>query len=181
MGFYGASMRQLASRTGLSLSNIYNYYPSKSAVLLEILREASSAQLAQVQGAIERAGPGVVERFSAAVEAFLGYYIDNPEIGTVATSEFRYLEGEFRSEVVAARDETQSVLTRLIAEGVESGHFGTPYPHEAALAILTMCSAVTVWYRKDGGLGKEEICQRYSRFALSLLEVRPTTTRRRSQ
>lgn len=171
-------MRQLATRSGLSLSNIYNYYPSKSAILLEILREASHAQLAQVQGAIATAQPAPDRQLSAAVEAFVGYYIDNPEIATVATSEFRYLEGRNRSEVVAARDETQAVLTRIITDGVKAQVFRTPYPHEAALALLTMCSAVSVWYRPGGSLGRDEICQRYARFALGLLECEPGRRKR---
>ena len=171
-GFHGASMRQLAAEAGVTQSNFYNYFPGKADILLAILREAISAQMALTQKAIDEAGDDVVDRFRAGITAFVRYYVDNPDVSLVATSELRYLEGDQRRDVVAERDREQQIFASLITEGAASGAFATPYPHEATLAVLTLCSGVTVWFREGGGLGPQEVAEQYARFALSLIEVR---------
>jgi AcrR family transcriptional regulator len=171
-GFHGASMRQLAAEAGMTQSNFYNYFPGKSDILLAILREASAAQMALTQKAIDEAGSDVVDRFRAGIVAFVRYYMDNPEVSLVAISELRYLEGERRREIVAERDREQQIFASLITEGAASGAFGTPYPHEATLAVLTLCSGVTVWYRRGGELGPQQVAEQYARFALALVEAR---------
>ncbi|WP_028651288.1 TetR/AcrR family transcriptional regulator [Nocardioides halotolerans] len=171
-GFHGASMRQLAAQAGVTQSNFYNYFPGKADILLAILREAIAAQMALTQQAIDEAGDDVVDRFRAGITAFVRYYVDNPEVSLVATSELRYLEGDQRREVVAERDREQQIFASLVSEGAASGVFQTPHPHEATLAVLTLCSGVTVWFRPGGELGPQEVAQQYARFALSLVEVR---------
>jgi AcrR family transcriptional regulator len=171
-GFHGASMRQLAAEAGVTQSNFYNYFPGKSDILLAILREASATQMALTQTAIDEAGPDVVDRFRAGIVAFVRYYVDNPDVSLVAISELRYLEGDQRREIVVERDREQQIFASLIAEGAESGAFATPYPHEATLAVLTLCSGVTVWFREGGELGPQDVAEQYARFALSLVEAR---------
>jgi AcrR family transcriptional regulator len=171
-GFHGASMRQLAAEAGVTQSNFYNYFPGKSDILLAILREASATQMALTQAAIDAAGQDVVDRFRAGIVAFVRYYVDNPDVSLVAISELRYLEGDQRREIVAERDREQQIFASLIREGSQSGAFGTPYPHEATLAVLTLCSGVTVWFREGGELSPQDVAEQYARFALALVEVR---------
>jgi AcrR family transcriptional regulator len=170
MGFHGASMREVASEAGVSLGNIYNYFPAKSDILLEILQRASATQMAAMLEAIEGAGEDVLDRFSAGIAAFVRFDLENPEVCFVANSELRYLDGDQRRQIVAQRDRQEEVFEQLIDEGVAAGVFRTPHPGEAARAILTMCAGVTVWYRPDGPLSAEEIARRYTRFALALVE-----------
>jgi AcrR family transcriptional regulator len=170
LGFHGASMRQLADGARMSLGNIYNYFPGKSDILLGILRQASEVQMAATDAAIAAAGDDVRERLRAAVSAFVRYYVDHPDVGFIANSELRYLNAEQRHEIVDQRDRQQNVFEDLIAEGVRTGALSTPHPDEAALAILTMCAGVTVWYDPAGPLDADAIADRYARYALALLE-----------
>lgn len=170
-GFHGASMRQLAAEAGVTQSNFYNYFPGKADILLAILREASATQMASTQAAIDAAGPEIVDRFRAGIVAFVRYYVDHPDVSLVATSELRYLQNEQRLEIVAERDRQQEVFAALIREGVEQGVFKTPFPRQATLAVLTMCSGITVWYRAGGPVGPQEVAEQYARFALALVEA----------
>jgi AcrR family transcriptional regulator len=169
-GFHGASLRQLALGAGVTLSNIYNYFPGKQEILLGVLREAVAAQRAMVEAALAEAGDSVADRFVDAVGAFVRYYVDHRQISIVATSEFRYLEGDYRREIVADRDRTQAIFTRLLDEGIANRTFHTPYPHEATLAVLTMCGAVAAWYRPGGALTPDEVARHYGRLSLALVE-----------
>jgi AcrR family transcriptional regulator len=169
-GFHGASMREVASEGGISVASIYNHFSAKSELLLEILRRASAEQMAATLEAVEAAGDDIVDRLSAAVAAFARFDVENRDVCFVANSELRYLDGNERRQIVAQRDRQERLFEDLIEEGVAIGAFRTPYPGEAARAILTMCAGVTVWYRPDGPFTAEDVAERYARFALALVE-----------
>jgi AcrR family transcriptional regulator len=169
-GFHGASMRELAEGAGVSPGNIYNHFSGKSDILLWILREASATQMRATDEAIAAAGEGVRGRFVSAIRAFVRYYVEHLEVGFIANSELRYLDTAQRREIVAQRDQQQSTFEALIVEGVAAGAFKTPHPDEAAIAILTMCAGISVWYRPGGALDADAIADRYARYALALVE-----------
>lgn len=169
-GFHGASMRQLAGDAGMTPANVYNYFAAKSDILLAILRRAAGEQIEATSAAIRSAGPSTVDRFVAAVQAFVGFDLANLEVCFIANSELRYLDAGQREEIVAVRDRQQRLFEGLVWEGVDSGVFRTPHPDQAAIAILTMCAGVTVWYRPDGSLSADEVARRYARYALAMVE-----------
>ena len=170
LGFHGTSMRQIAAAAGTGLGNIYNYFSSKSEILLELLRRASAEQRDVTDRAIAGAGEDVRDRLVAAVSSFVRFDVEHQAACFVANSELRYLDPEQRQQIVAERDRQQKVFQDLIDEGVASGAFRTPHPHEACVAILTTCAGVTIWYRPDGSLTPDDIAERYSRLALAMVE-----------
>jgi AcrR family transcriptional regulator len=167
-GFSGASMRTIATRAGMTLSNLYNYAPSKEDLLVQILRAANYDHLSHTEWAISGAGDGPVERLEAGVFAYVEYVVEHPEEALVAHTEFRYLDLEHRKRLVVARDRVDALIQQIITDGVDAGLFDTPYPRETTRAILTMCGGVAQWYRPDGSLGKDEIARRYARLALAM-------------
>lgn len=171
-GFYGASMRTIASTAGTSLSNLYNYFPSKDDLLLAVLERANSLLLHRIESTIEHARPTPRAQLQAAVRAYVGFTVDNPEAATVALSEFRYLKGEHRARLVKQRDRTQAHFLDIIDAGRSSGEFATTHPHEAARAVLLLCATIANWYRPQGQLSAEAIAEVHADFALALVEAR---------
>ncbi|MGH3951837.1 MAG: TetR/AcrR family transcriptional regulator [Pseudonocardiaceae bacterium] len=171
-GFNGASMRDIASGARTSLSNLYNYFPSKSHLLAELLRLANDEQLARTRLAVEAAGESSTERLREAVRAYVGFVVDHQTASLVAISEIRYLTGADRDQVVAARDTTQAIFDKIVADGVAAGEFATPYPDDAARNIVSMCSAISTWYHAGGRLSKEALGEQHARYALGLLEAK---------
>src|SRR5690606_10050769 len=105
-GFNGASMRDIARGAGTSLSNLYNYFPSKSHLLAELLQRANDELLNRTSTAVRNAGSSPTERMREAVKAYVGFVVDHQTAALVAISEIRYLHGEHREQVVRARDST---------------------------------------------------------------------------
>lgn len=171
-GFNGASMRDVAGGAETSLSNLYNYFPSKSHLLAELLQAANDELLNRTSAAVRDAGDGAAERLREAVKAYVGFVVDHQTAALVAISEIRYLHGEHRQQVVRARDSTQAIFGGIIDEGVATGEFTTPYPEGAARNIVSMCSAISTWYSKKGHLSKKALAQQHARYALALLETR---------
>ncbi|HEV7472109.1 MAG: hypothetical protein QOJ30_4199 [Pseudonocardiales bacterium] len=170
-GFNGASMRTVAKRAGTSLSNLYNYFPSKSRLLAEVLRHANDELSARIRRAVDDAGDSAGPRMREAVRAYVGFVVDHQVAMLVSTSEVRYLGGEDRDRLIAERDETQRIFERIITQGVEDGEFRTPYPADAARAILSTVGAIAAWYRPEGRLSRGQLAEQHARYALALLEA----------
>lgn len=164
-------MRQIAADANVTLANVYNYFSSKSDLLVAILRAASDDQLAATEAAVAGAGGGVAERFAAAVAAYVRFDVERQDECFVANSELRYLESADRKRIVAARDRQQKLFEDLLEEGISTGVFRTPFPEQACIAILTMCAGVAIWYTPDGPLGADDVAERYARYALAMLEA----------
>ena len=173
-GFNGASMRDIATRAGTSLANLYNYVPSKDALLATVLRKANDDLIATLIAQIPDGGTARA-RLEAAVHAYVGWSIRSQTAGVVALGEFRYLRGDQRSEVVKARDTTEQIFTTIVENGSATGEFATPYPHEAARNIVLLCSALATWYRPQGPESPETVARQQARLALAMVEARPDT------
>jgi AcrR family transcriptional regulator len=170
-GFNGASMRDIANEAGTSLSNLYNYFPSKTFLLAQLLLDTGTDLYDRLEAAVAGAEPQPAAQLAAAVTGYIGFIVDRPQASIVGISEIRYLEGPSRTEVTEVRDRTEQLFRRILAAGTAAGTFSTPYPADAARAIVTMCSAVSNWYRPDGRLGQEELAQRYVEFSLGIAGV----------
>lgn len=167
-GFNGASMRDIANEADTSLSNLYNYFPSKTFLLAQLLLDTGTDLYERLEAAVSEADPKPSAQLAAAVTSYIGFIVDKPQASIVGISEIRYLEGPSRVEVTAVRDLTEQLFRRILADGNASGEFATSYPHDAARAIVTLCSAVSNWYRPEGRLGQQELAERYVEFSLGI-------------
>ena len=170
-GFNGASMRTIASRAGTSLSNLYNYFPSKEDLLAAVLTDANAELLKRVTRTVEASGPTPTDRLRAAVRAYVGFVADLQSASLVALSEFRYL-GARRAEVVTARDRTEQLFQQIVEEGASSGDFDVRRTHDTTRAILLLCSTVALWYHPEGQLSREAVAEMQADFATSLVNAR---------
>lgn len=164
-------MRVIANNAGTSLSNLYNYVPAKADLLATVLRQANDQLLVELNAALESAGSTATEQLAALVQGYVLWSAREQKAGIVAMGEFRYLTGGQRSQVVAARDLTQSMFTEIVMRGAEDGEFKTAHPRAAARNIVLLCSALATWYRPEGGSTPEEIAAEQVRLALGMVEA----------
>lgn len=167
-GFHGTSMRDIAAAAGTSLSNLYNYVPSKTDLLAQVLQTTAGDLLEKLQAAAARA-TDPVSGLELLVSAYIDFIVDQPEASVIGISEIRYLEGEGRGAVVSVRDNVERLFIETVTKGVESGVFRTVYPRDAARAVIGLCTALSGWYTPGGRLGREELATRYTGFALGLV------------
>ncbi|MBS1186863.1 MAG: rutR [Burkholderiaceae bacterium] len=81
MGFQNTSMNEIAARLGGSKATLYNYFPSKSEIFLEVVRELASKQEEQVVSFLEVRFPALTEDCQHKVdELFLELQHPNEDI-----------------------------------------------------------------------------------------------------
>ena len=171
-GFNGMSMRDVASTAGTSLSNLYNYFPSKADLVATLLTITNNDLLARLEAAVSQSDDTAVDRLRAAIDAYVGFNVEKTTASLIGISEIRYLAGDRRTSVIAARDRTESIFKQIVADGVDAGEFRTPYAASAARSIVTMLAGMSLWYRPAGPLTREQLATEQTRFGLAIAEAR---------
>jgi AcrR family transcriptional regulator/transcriptional regulator with XRE-family HTH domain len=168
IGYHAATVRGIAARAGLSVSGIYHYYASKQHMLVTILDLTMADLLARARAAHEE-GRDPVERFCLLVEALVLFHTHRRELGFVGAAEMRSLEPANRARIAELRTVQQRMVDREVAEAVRLGRFRADHPHEAARAVVTMCTALPTWWRPDGPLSPEQVAAQYVGFARQMM------------
>jgi AcrR family transcriptional regulator len=171
-GYHGSTIREVASKAGLSVPGLYHYYPSKQALLIGLMTEVMNELLERSRAALQSAGPTPQAQFDALVECLVLFHMYRRDQAFVASTEIRSMEKRNRTKYIGMRDQQQHMLEEVIERGREQGVFATPYAHDAARAVSSLCVAVSSWYHPGGGLDPAEIVRRYISFARGLVGVR---------
>ncbi|MFW0874938.1 TetR/AcrR family transcriptional regulator [Rhodococcoides corynebacterioides] len=170
-GYHGTSVREIASRAGLSVPGLYHHYPSKQAMLVGITSSAMTELLDRSSRAESEAGPAPAHRFDAVVESLLLFHVHRRDVAFVCSTEIRSLHPAEREAYVGQRDAQQRMLDRIVLDGVEAGVFGTAHPLDASRAVTTMCVGVATWYRPGGRLDPAALVDVYSELARGTVQA----------
>jgi AcrR family transcriptional regulator len=178
-GYHGTSVRDIADRAGMSSAALYHHFASKQDLLFRITDRGIDALVRQTEDALLDSPSDPAARLRAIVRVHVLTHAQNQQGSFIGNSEIRSLEPANRAIVVSKRDQQKRIFHRVVLDGVERGVFTTPYPKEATMAIVTMCTAVAQWYRPDGPLQPDQIADRYAELGLAMLGYRPRPARRR--
>ncbi|WFN92980.1 helix-turn-helix domain-containing protein [Gordonia sp. PS3] len=172
VGYHGATIRSIANRCGSTVSALYTRYENKQHILMTLQELAVSA--ATDRGAIARAdGRNPVERFCFLVEHLALLHTYRRELAFIGTSELRSLDPENRRRIAGRRTDLQHMVDEEVDAAVRAGRFHPDHPHEASRAVVTMCTAISGWWRPGGPLSPERVAQLYVGFALDLMRADP--------
>lgn len=167
-GFHRASMRDLADRVGIHKSSLYHHFPSKQALLLEIL-ETTVDRSTPALRAIADSSLSPAERLRRAVANHVTELIRDQDNVACFIEEGRHLDRRYMQIYIAKRDTYEAHFRRIIDDGVRSGEFGPVSVRLASLAILGMCNWVARWWRPDGQFEPQEIASRFGQMAVQSL------------
>lgn len=170
-GYHGTSMRDIAAGAGVTVASIYHHFASKQVILQHLMLDTLADVLAATRTALDAAGPTPTERLGALVEAWVLFHTQRRAEALIGASELRSLDEPGRREVVALRDEQEAMFRDTVEAGVASGEFATPYPREAARAIINMGYSIASWYRAGGEVGPAEMAERYRVLALGTVDL----------
>ena len=172
-GFHGTAVRDIAARANLSVAAIYYHFPSKLDILYSIMSVGADHLIAELAAERDRAGDDPVAQFVAVVRTHLKFHTRQKAEAFIGNTELRSLDEVRRRAIVAKRDAIAALFVAIAEQGLARGLFDTPWPRETVRAILTMCTAVAGWYRKNGPESPDTIADRYADMALRMLGCRP--------
>lgn len=159
-GFHETSVGEIAARSGISKIVLYDHFPSKDELFLELTRAARDGLLARGRARMGAGGP-LEERLRAAFDTFFGYVAEEPAKARLLLLLPRG-EPELRDLVAAIQDEGTRGLTGLLAaeEGLLRGE-----PNRAARLVLITefikigLHGLVEWWSRHPELKREELVE----------------------
>ncbi len=159
------SMSDLAAEVGITKSSLYHHFPSKQALLSEIIELTVNRVAPLVQEVADSDLP-VREKLGRAAAIHTVEAIQDQDAVACFIEEGRYLASEFMDSHVVERDEYERVFRRMFDEGIASGEFRDQDADLAVKAILGMCNSVVRWYQPGGSHSPEQIASEFAHFAV---------------
>ena len=176
-GYQGTSVRDIASATGMQSGSPFYHFASKQDLLFEATMQGLGPALAELEAIW--AGKGSAEaRFRTLVRTHLGQLLGtDPDMAAMVVSEWRWLEGEQRLQVIALRDRFEQLWQRVLEALAADGRIPSA-DRTTRLFFLGALHGVTQWYRDGRGLGIEQVADSLARFVLRSPAPRPATRAR---
>src|SRR5579883_3583351 len=161
MGYHAAPLRDIASLAGIQAASIYYHYPSKQAILVEIMDTHMRDLNAHLEEIVARP-LSVAERLHEAIANHIRLHTTYKYEFFIIDTEIRALEGENRSYILSLRDQYEALLQALLREGMEQGVFRESDVKICSYAIIAMCTEVAAWFRPGGRLTVQQVIDIYS-------------------
>lgn len=144
-GFHATTTRDIASRAGLSAAGVYVHFASKEDLLYQLSR--SGHEVARdLLVAAAAAGATPAEALRNIMSSFAQWHAEHFRVARIVQYEFQNLTAEHRESVLRLRKEIDSVVRRVVTEGVRSGDFDVDNVPDTTLALLSMAVDVARWY-----------------------------------
>lgn len=157
-GFEGASMRRIAGDSGVTTPVLYDHFPSKQALYLDLLEEEANA-LVEATDTIET-NDSVDESIAAAVDAFFGLVqrrpiawrllMRNPPGDPVIAERHRELQQRGNQAIAHA-------LERIPAFTPMSGAEDPSLREARAVAVRAMVNGLASWWWDHPDIPQEDL------------------------
>lgn len=174
-GYQATGIRDIAREANISVATLYNYMGTKEDLLVAIMehgvRRLSLAATLLIQGV-----ESPVEQLAALVRLHVWTHGVRQKSALVTDTEVRSLAGESLTYVTGLRDSYERLWRDAVRAGLAKGVMTVPDPKLASFALLEMCTGVSHWYRPEGELTLDYICDA---FVDSTLGLTRSTVRKR--
>jgi AcrR family transcriptional regulator len=172
-GYEGASMNEIAQASGISPAVIYDHFPSKARLAVELLERQTGELLSFVGRALEHAPATAAAQLRAGVEAFFAYVEEHRFAWRML-----FRDPPSDPEVAAAYRLLNDSATAAITVFLKSGDSGTlgayENPERAAVlfaeALKAAQNGLASWWYEHPEVSREEIVERLLEFAWTGLE-----------
>lgn len=144
-GYHGASIRDIARATGVSLAGLYYYFSSKSELLYLIQRHAFESMLAGARAALARDG-NPEKCLRTFVEAHLNFFTEHPNEMKVLTHEEKSLEDDRRREVHALKKDYYQLCYEQVEGIKQKRKLKDLNTRLAVLSLFGMMNWIYTWY-----------------------------------
>jgi AcrR family transcriptional regulator len=164
-GYEGASIRDMATRAGVSVAALYYHFPSKLDLLREFLDEAYDITLARIERRLADAGDKPAARLDVIVATLIwtNLHDDFAQLASnVALREYTRLNAPERAAIEVKRKALLDLVESVVVDIGRSKE-----PREAARAIITLSSSLVEPY-VEIGRSLDEVTALYQRFARAI-------------
>jgi AcrR family transcriptional regulator len=168
-GFHATTTRDICVATGLSPAALYVHFPSKEAVLFEIIRAGHERVLTYVKDPSTLSGRSSADQLCTVISRYTAWHARHHVAARVCQYELASLAAGHYDEVVEIRHRTNEFFRDIVASGVANGSFAQVDVKRVTRAMLSLSIDLVRWYRLDGSDSPEKLGEFYADLALKLV------------
>lgn len=169
-GFEAMNLRDLAADVNLRLGSLYNYVPQKQEFLASLVEDIMLELLQDFSQRMAGLG-GPMERLLAFVRFHIEWHTVRKEETFIGNMELRSLTPDQYRRIVGLRKDYEAQVRAILADGQKAGLWHVDDVRVTTLALLSLLTGISTWYRQDGRLRQERLIRIYQRLAKRLLGV----------
>ena len=163
-GYAAVSMRQIASKVGLQVGALYNYFPDKQTILSELLiNHMENLLKTWDKQKLPKKSDKLLEFF---VDFHIEFHLNRPEEVFIAYMELRNLNPDNFQKIEKLRNKYEHILSQILTAGVKNNLFSCKETKVTSLAIIGMLKEVNTWYKKGGKISVPEVKRIYQEIVL---------------
>jgi AcrR family transcriptional regulator len=159
-GYHAAPLRDIARLAGIQAASIYHHYPSKQALLVEIMETYMQRLIANLER-ILLTYDNPIQRLNEAVANHIRMHTMYKDEFFIIDTEIRALEEKNRPNILALRKKYEVLIQEILQNGMERNVFRQSDVKVASYAIIAMCTEVATWFRPDGRLSTQQVILLY--------------------
>jgi AcrR family transcriptional regulator len=154
-GYEGASMRDLARSSGMSLSGLYYYFESKEKLLYLIQKDTFSTIVERLRERLEEVSDPEL-RIRVFILNHLEYFLANQKAMKVLSHEAEVLKNGFGAQIAAIKREYYRICVGLLDDfkAAKRLEFSS---RMAVLSLFGMMNWIYTWYNPRFDAGAEEL------------------------
>ncbi|MEV1002134.1 TetR/AcrR family transcriptional regulator [Nonomuraea sp. NPDC050202] len=170
-GYAATSIRDLGKAVNMTNAGIYHHVTSKEALLADLMRVAQRGLIDSTERMLAPYRRPA-DRLSLLIGSLTAVHARNPMTTRVMDGELRSLTAgsAARDEIIGLRDAYEAHWKGALADGVAEGVFRVADERLTRLALMSMCTGTSEWYRPDGRSTLEQVCAEF--VAIGLAAVR---------
>jgi len=137
-GFSGANINTISVSAGFAKGTVYNYFPSKRALLLALVDEIAIQHLDFIQEQV-RPQPDPARRLQCFYQAGFDFAISNLSKARILFALINGADEEFKSYIFLAYQPLfQFVAAEILTPGMEQGFFRSMDAARTAMLLMTI-------------------------------------------
>ena len=178
-GYHAAPLRDIARIAGIQAASIYHHYPSKQALLVEIMETYMQRLIANLER-ILLTYDNPVQRLNEAVANHIRMHTMYKDEFFIIDTEIRALEDKNRPDILALRKKYEVLIQEILQNGMGRNIFRQSDVKVASYAIIAMCTEVATWFRQGERLTVQQVIDIYCRMITQGLLLTPDPAQERS-
>jgi TetR/AcrR family transcriptional regulator, cholesterol catabolism regulator len=159
-GLRATTVRGIADAVGVLSGSLYHHFPSKDAILDEVLSRYLDAIRARY-AVVLASGKGPAERLHDLVVTSLEIAEEQPHATAIYQNEAQYLrEMQGFGDIQSAAAEIQQTWLQVIAAGVADGSFRDDIPARVFYRLIRDAVWLSIrWHRPDGPYSTHQLAE----------------------
>ncbi|GAA3527514.1 TetR/AcrR family transcriptional regulator [Nonomuraea rosea] len=171
-GYAATSIRDLGKAVNMTNAGIYHHVSSKETLLADLMRVAQRGLIDATEHMLAHA-VRPADRLALLIGSLTAIHALNPMTTRVMDGELRSLTpgSPAHAEIIDLRDAYEDHWRRALADGVSEGVFRVADQRLTRLALMSMCTGTSEWYRPDGDSTLEQVCAEFVTIGLAAVRA----------